>query len=76
MRQINVEGMPDHIVCILQTMIHALRNNRAIDQERAKTAAICELSRIPGTAIGTLSRRDIYEGGYATIRFLPFSLAS
>lgn len=62
MKQIDVEGIPDRIVCILQTMIDALRNNCAANPDRAKTKTDTrELPRIHGTVIGSLSRRDIYE---------------
>ncbi len=62
MKTLNVEGLPEPVVRALQTVVETLRGEHHVEPEdhHAKPTRR-ELPVLPGTVIGSLSRKEIYK---------------
>jgi len=64
MNQINVDGLPEQVIHALETMIQTLREEYKYQQpEKYATKEFRPLPTVREKAIGSLSRRDLYEDG-------------
>ncbi len=62
MKQINIEGLPEHVVRSIEEMVDNLRKDYDKREEHSyEQTRVEELPRVSGTVIGSLSRRDIYD---------------